>query len=115
MTDLQNAIKKDKAMTDIKEDIRHDVIQQRIPNGNMYTNDDVRIVNEWSKTRQGFKHTAHLYIGDREIGEAKSTYQNRTWESYEFETVMMKLRDTYENKLTEVQKAKVNAIIRQGR
>ena len=36
MTDLHNSIKKDKAMTDLKEDIKHDVIQRRLPNGNEY-------------------------------------------------------------------------------
>lgn len=115
MTELQNAIKKDKAMSDVKDDIKHDVIRQRLPDGIQYQNDDVRIVNEWGKTRNGFKHTATLYLGDREIGTAKSTYLNRTWESYEYETVMKKLRDDYASELTDAQKAKVDAIIKQGR
>lgn len=106
---------KDKEVNDLKSDIKHDVIRQRLPDGIQYQNGDVRIVNEWGKTRSGFKHTAHLYVGDGEIGEAKTTYLNRTWESYEYETVMRKLRDTYANELTDAQKARVDAIIKQGR
>ena len=51
---------------------------------------------EYVKTRNGFKHVAKLfrtgYFGTPvEISDTKVCYQNRTWESFEFETVIEKL------------------------
>ena len=55
-------------------------------------NDKLQIVCDWQKTRNGFKHTAKLkgpYFNT--ISETKVCYLNRTWESFEFETVIEKL------------------------
>ena len=49
------------------------------------------IVCEAAKTRNGFKHTATLLRNGRELAKAKVNYLNRTWESYEFETVLSKV------------------------
>lgn len=43
------------------------------------------------KTRYGFRHLAILYKDKGEIAKAKCCYYNRTWESYEFESVLGKL------------------------
>ncbi|MEI6775164.1 MAG: hypothetical protein WCL18_10780 [bacterium] len=51
------------------------------------------IVCNYQKTRNGFKHTATLIINNNEIDNTKICYQNRTWESYEYETVLHKLLD----------------------
>ena len=42
-------------------------------------------------TRRGFRHLATLLKNGQEIDSAKICYINRTWESYEFETVKNKL------------------------
>ncbi len=56
-------------------------------------NDRIEIECEWKKTRMAFKHTAILYVDGRRRDETKICYQNRTWESYEFQSVMEKLID----------------------
>ena len=67
-------------------------------------NKEYQIVCEWQKTKNGFKHTAELKkrnlwlnhnyrkeLPFSTISETKVCYLNRTWESYEFETVIKKL------------------------
>ena len=39
-------------------------------------------------TQSGFRHVAHICAGGRQIGRAKCTYTNRTWESFEYESVL---------------------------
>ena len=51
---------------------------------------------DWQRTRNGFKHIAKLfrtgYSGTTVlVAETKVCYLNRTWESFEFETVIEKL------------------------
>ena len=53
------------------------------------------IVCEWKKTRIAFKHTATLLRNGSAIGETKICYENRTWESYEYESVIEKLLDKF--------------------
>ena len=42
----------------------------------------------YKKTQYGFKHTAVLYRDGLAIGTTKSCYYNRTWESFEYESVL---------------------------
>jgi hypothetical protein len=56
-------------------------------------NDNASIVCQWVKTRMAFKHTAVLMVGGVVQDEVKICYQNRTWESFEFESVINKLLD----------------------
>jgi len=49
------------------------------------------VVCNFEKTRGGFRHIAVLHKNGYEIARAKCTYLNRTWESYEFESVLLKL------------------------
>ena len=42
-------------------------------------------------TRSGFRHIATLCRNGYEIAKAKCTYLNRTWECYEFESVLIKI------------------------
>jgi len=51
----------------------------------------VQIVCERKKTRVAFKHEATLVIHGCTEDKAKVCYENRTWESYEFQSVMQKL------------------------
>jgi len=63
-------------------------------------NKNYEIICDWQQTRNGFKHIAKLkkhipqsfnggYMGV--ISETKVCYLNRTWESFEYETVIKKL------------------------
>lgn len=56
-------------------------------------NKNAEIVCEWVKTRTAFKHTATLLINGEEQDSTKICYCNRTWESFEFESVIKKLLD----------------------
>jgi hypothetical protein len=56
-------------------------------------NDRLEVVCEYHNTRNGFKHTATLLLDGREQEEVKVNYLNRTWERYEFESVLKKLLD----------------------
>lgn len=48
---------------------------------------------EWKKTRMAFKHEATLYRDGIERDKTKICYQNRTWESYNFQSVLHKIID----------------------
>ena len=58
-------------------------------------NKNLEVVCQSENTRYGFRHIATLQRnGWEKIGFAKVCYYNRTWESYEFESVLGKLADT---------------------
>src|SRR3990167_2143506 len=54
-------------------------------------NRKIEIVCDWHKSRIAFKHTATLLYNGTELETVKICYQNRTWESYEYESVLEKL------------------------
>jgi len=54
---------------------------------------NLEIVCEWKNTRTAFKHEATLLKNGYEIEYAKICYHNRTWERFEFESVIKKLLD----------------------
>lgn len=56
-------------------------------------NEEIEVVCEWKKTRNGFKHEATLLKNGRSILTVKECYLNRTWECYEFDTVLNKLAE----------------------
>ena len=47
--------------------------------------------------KQGFTHRATLFMGEEQIAEAKTQYLNRTWERFEFESVIGKLLHKVKN------------------
>lgn len=49
------------------------------------------VVCEYEKTRYGFRHIAVLLIDGREVERDKCCYYNRTWEGYEFQSVLIKV------------------------
>jgi hypothetical protein len=59
-------------------------------------NKDFEIICEWKKTRNGFKHEAVLLENGNEIDRTKICYLNRTWERFDFESVIRKLLDKTE-------------------
>jgi len=56
-------------------------------------NKDFEIACEWKKTRTAFKHEAVLLKNGEEIDRTKICYLNRTWERFDFESVIRKLLD----------------------
>lgn len=54
-------------------------------------NEYLEIECEWKKTRGGFKHTATLLLNGIKREEVKCCYLNRTWEKYEYQSVIHKL------------------------
>jgi len=54
-------------------------------------NNEYDAICEWKKTRNGFKHEATLLSNGVEVDSAKQCYLNRTWESFEYQTVLRKL------------------------
>jgi hypothetical protein len=49
------------------------------------------VVCNTESTRYGFRHLATLCLNGQEIDKAKICYYNRTWESFEFESVLNKV------------------------
>ena len=68
-------------------------------------NKNISVICEAKKTRNGFKHEATLLINGAERDKVKICYLNRTWESYEFESVIEKLLDKT-SYLSKAQKSK---------
>lgn len=58
------------------------IIKKEI-NGNEYT-----FINSFRGNRSGFVHETQLFKNNNPIGDAKVQYYNRTWESYEYQSVM---------------------------
>jgi hypothetical protein len=56
-------------------------------------NKDYEIIAHWEKTRNGFRHIAILMKNGQEIDKATANYLNRTWESFEYESVISRLLD----------------------
>lgn len=48
-------------------------------------------INSWRGNRSGFVHETQLFKNSQPIGDAKIQYYNRTWECYEYQTVMKRL------------------------
>ena len=54
-------------------------------------NDKIAIVAEYKNARDGFNHFATLYINGEPVQTTKAHYINRTWEAYDFQSVMQQL------------------------
>jgi hypothetical protein len=69
-----------------------------------FLDDTYSVVCQFAKTRQGFKHIATLIRNGLEVCEVKECYLNRTWERFEYETVLCKLVRKFFTKEAEQQK-----------
>lgn len=54
-------------------------------------NESLSVVCEYQNTRNGFRHIATLTDNESDVESVECTYLNRTWERYEFESVLKKL------------------------
>ncbi len=76
-------------------------------------NKRAEVVCDAQNTRNGFKHTATLLYDGISTEQVKCCYQNRTWESYEFESVLEKLLHNT-TKLNDKEKKLFEAVIKNG-
>jgi hypothetical protein len=77
-------------------------------------NDKIEIVCNYENTRNGFRHRATLLLNGNDVDMTTEHYLNRTWESYEYQSVMYKLvRKT--KVLTDEEKEIANKFIEKGR
>lgn len=51
-------------------------------------NNEYEFVNRSRSNRSGFVHETSLYLNNRLIAENKIQYYNRTWECYQYQSVM---------------------------
>lgn len=52
---------------------------------------DIQVVCNAENTRSGFRHLASLVINGNEVDKTKCCYLNRTWEAWEFQSVIESL------------------------
>ncbi len=74
----------------------------------------LEVVCGWAKTRNGFKHTATLQRDGYGEVSVKVCYLNRTWERYEYQTVLQKLFGSMERSLTKYEQARFKSVIKTG-
>ena len=61
---------------------------------NLFKIDEHKTIScEHQNTRSGFRHVAVLLVDGSEETRTKACYSNRTWERYEFESVLHQLLD----------------------
>ena len=48
---------------------------------------------EWKDKNDGFKHVATLYKDNKKLFKTTVNYINRTWESYDFESILKQVVD----------------------
>ena len=53
----------------------------------------IEVSCQYKDTRNGFKHTADLYMNGEKTMSVKVNYTNRTWEKFEFDTVLLRLAE----------------------
>jgi hypothetical protein len=53
-------------------------------------NDKYSLILSDKDTKNGFKHIARVFENGKEIGSVNCVYCNRTWEAYEYQTVILK-------------------------
>ena len=76
-------------------------------------NDHITIVARYGDSRDGFNHFAKLYIDGKEVDSKKVHYLNRTWERYEFQSVMQELVNE-SRELTPSQKKEAMDFLKEG-
>ena len=74
----------------------------------------LQAVCDSQNTRYGFRHIANLLRDGYEIETAKCCYYNRTWECYEFESVLNGLYSKAQNGLTKYESQAFNKMIKNG-
>jgi hypothetical protein len=61
--------------------------------------DNLAVVCECKPTRNGFKHVATVLHNGRVVDVEQCFYLNRTWESFEYESVLRKAESYIDNNI----------------
>ena len=70
----------------------------------------IEVVCKSENTRNGFRHLATLFVDGIEKENAKCCYQNRTWERYEFQSVLNEVvNKSFKNKVISEEEKKACA------
>lgn len=75
---------------------------------------NLSVTCEWVKTRMAFKHTAILHRDGYSDASTKICYCNRTWERYEYESVLEKLFGQVESSLSKYERSRFKLVIKNG-
>ena len=68
----------------------------------------IEVVCQSEKTRYGFRHLATLCIDGKEVEKDKACYYNRTWERFEFQSVLLHVVNKAEkNKIISSNEARI--------
>lgn len=59
--------------------------------------DNIHVRCESVGNRAGFKHVAHVWQGGRLLCTFKRQYYNRTWESWQFESILSTVENWLDN------------------
>ncbi len=62
-------------------------------------NNEYTFFNEVWERGYSWGHRSVLHLNGYKLTEAKATYYNRTWESYQFQSVMMQAVENYTSEL----------------
>ena len=62
-------------------------------------NNEYTFFNEVWEVRYAWGHSSELYLNSVKIAESSVRYYNRTWESYQFQSVMMRAVENYTSEL----------------
>ena len=57
--------------------------------------DDYKVVCNWQSRENGFSHIATLNKNGVPLYRTSVKYDNRTWESYEYKSILKKVVDCY--------------------
>lgn len=68
------------------------------PNKIFKLNKDYKIKCYWQETDEGFKHIAELLKRNKILAIEEIQYLNRTWELYEFESILRKVISVINNR-----------------
>lgn len=80
-------------------------------------NDNIEVVCQSERTRYGFRHLATLIINGIEREKGKQCYYNRTWEHYEYQSVLYDvIAKAFKNKIiSEHDRDFCNEFIKEGK
>jgi hypothetical protein len=67
-------------------------------------NKNLTVECEYYETRYSWGHKAYLYRDGKQIDYKKIVYQNRTWESYQFQSILQCLAGSKNNGLDQKEK-----------
>lgn len=64
-----------------------------------FLDNKVTVICESKSNRSGFKHVCKVLYNSRIIYQDKIQYYNRTWESFQYESILRKAQDWISNNI----------------